>query len=104
MCASGVVAYVDESLEALIPKYIERRVADVDALRAATMMHSFDDARVIGHRMKGSGGGYGFDPITEIGARIEQAAKDSDEGELRAATESLDRYLSDVQIVYVEEE
>lgn len=104
MCASGVVAYVDESLEALIPKYIERRVADVDALRAATLMHAFDEAQVIGHRMKGSGGGYGFDPITEIGSRIEQAAQDADESALGAATESLDRYLTEVQIVFVEEE
>lgn len=104
MCASGVVAYVDENLEALIPKYMERRVSDVGALRVAMMQHAFDEARVIGHRMKGSGGGYGFDPITEIGAEIEQAAQDADENALRVATDSLDRYLAEVQIVFVEED
>jgi len=104
MCASGVVAYVDESLEALIPKYMERRAADVEALRTATRRGAFDEARIIGHSMKGSGGGYGFDPITEIGATIEQAAEAADENTLCSATDALDRYLADVQIVFVEED
>lgn len=104
MCASGPVAYVDESLEPLIPKYLERRVADVEALRRAVERGAYDEARVIGHSMKGSGGGYGFDAITELGATIEQAAESSDENRLCIAADDLDRYLAEVEIVFVEED
>jgi len=98
---SAVVAYVGEYLETLIPKYMARRASDVGALRAAARRGAFDEARIIGHSMKGSGGGYGFDPITEIGATIEQAAAAGDEHALCEATDALDRYLAEVRIVFI---
>jgi len=101
MLESEVVAYVDECLETLIPRYMKRRASDVDTLRAAARSGGFDEARVIGHSMKGSGGGYGFDPITQIGASIEQAAAAGDENALCEATDALDRYLAEVRIVFI---
>lgn len=104
MSANPTVAYVDESLEGLIPTYLERRMADVAALRDAIERHTYEAAMTIGHRMKGSGGGYGFDPITDIGATIEAAAGASDGPTLAEATDALDRYLTEVEVVYVDED
>ncbi len=49
--------------------------------------------------MKGSGGGYGFDGITEIGGEIETAAKRRDPVAIRIQADALSRYLARVEIV-----
>jgi hypothetical protein len=43
--------------------------------------------------MRGSGAGYGFNRITEIGARLEQAAGRREPGEIRARAAELGLYL-----------
>ncbi|HEX9454062.1 MAG TPA: hypothetical protein VGA27_06875 [Candidatus Binatia bacterium] len=52
--------------------------------------------------MKGSGGGYGFDDISVIGAALEQAAKQQDETAIRSGMERLVFYLDKVKVVYEE--
>ena len=54
--------------------------------------------------MKGSGGGYGFDEITDIGMRIEDAANGSDRDEILRQNERLCQYLQNVKVVYQDEE
>lgn len=104
MLASRAVAHVDSSLRELVPRYLERRAADVAALREAARDGAFPEAHVIGHRMKGSGGGYGFDPITRMGERIETAAATLDAAGILAAADDLARYIVDVEVVFVEDE
>jgi hypothetical protein len=50
--------------------------------------------------MKGSGGGYGFDDITEIGAALEQAAKRKDNTAIGDELEKLASYLARIEVVY----
>ena len=50
--------------------------------------------------MKGSGGGYGFDVISEIGKTIEQAAKDKNDDVIKNSVQELDSYLDRVEVVY----
>ena len=50
--------------------------------------------------MKGAGGGYGFDEITNLGAAIERAALAGDAGAVEAATAALEDYLARVDIVH----
>jgi hypothetical protein len=38
----------------------------------------FETIRILGHTMKGTGGGYGFDTISEMGRALEEAAKTQD--------------------------
>ena len=49
--------------------------------------------------MKGAGGGYGFDPITDIGAAIERAALAADSKVIQAGIEQLADYLARVDVV-----
>ena len=59
---------------------------------------TFAIIRTLGHQMAGTGGGYGFEPITEIGSALEESALASDTARIRASIEELDRYLGSVQL------
>ena len=50
--------------------------------------------------MKGSGGGYGFETITDIGMLMETAAKEGRDEDIRLQVERLEDYLRQVEIVY----
>ncbi|MEX2208736.1 MAG: Hpt domain-containing protein [Myxococcota bacterium] len=48
------------------------RVAKLETLLSA---RAFAELQTLAHQLKGAGGGYGFAPITEVAARLEQALK-----------------------------
>lgn len=50
--------------------------------------------------MKGAGGSYGFDRITEISADIEQAARAGDAWSIARELPLLSALLGQVQVVY----
>jgi HPt (histidine-containing phosphotransfer) domain-containing protein len=95
-----IVVRVDRDLEDLIPGYIENRYKDVKSIINYLENNDYEAIRILGHSMKGSGGGYGFDKITEIGKLIEQAAKDKDREEIERQTEYLSWYIKEVEITY----
>jgi hypothetical protein len=51
--------------------------------------------------MKGAGGGYGFERISELGAAIEVAATGQDSDELISLMQQYRDFLSEVDVVYV---
>ncbi|MRR17997.1 MAG: Hpt domain-containing protein [Deltaproteobacteria bacterium] len=94
------VVVVDDDLQDLIPGYLEGRRKDIAAILAALERDDLESIRTIGHKMKGSGGGYGFDRITEIGRGIETAAKDSNRQDILDKTGNLRDYLDRVKVVF----
>ncbi len=95
-----ITVKIDRDLEDLIPGYLERRQEDVSAIRDACDAGDFDKIKILGHSMKGSGGGYGFDRITEIGRMIEESAKNQDAAAILVHAGDLADYVSRVEIVY----
>jgi len=95
-----IVVSVDPDLRELIPGFLDNRRNDVTMLLTALERGSFDTIRIIGHRLKGDGGGYGFEAISEIGRNIEQAAKDRNQEEIRRRVGELAAYLDRVEVVY----
>ena len=95
-----IVVQVDKALQDLIPGYLNARREDVRKLHRAIADKDLETIRLLGHSMKGSGGGYGFDGITEIGRQIEASAKNQDLEESRKLTETLKQYLDRVTVVY----
>lgn len=95
-----ITVRIDEDLSDLIPGYLENRRKDIDAIRAALDQGDFETIRVLGHGMKGSGGGYGFDAITEIGRSLEQAAKSADADGIKQQVDELASYLDRLDIVF----
>ena len=54
---------------------------------------SLDAIRTFGHNIKGSGGMYGFDEVTNIGLQIENAAKESDVDSIKLSLSELGDFL-----------
>jgi histidine phosphotransfer protein HptB len=97
---SRIVVFIDADLEELIPNYLHNRHQDVQALKAALIEGNFERLRLLGHGMKGSGGGYGFDRITELGAALETAAIRQEKSALGASIAQLQDFLERLDISY----
>ncbi len=95
-----IVVHIDADLKELIPGYIEKRYTDIETIRSALQNGEYVIIERLGHGMKGSGGGYGFEKITEIGKTIELAAKDRNAEQIISMLEELKNYLDRLQIVY----
>ena len=98
------VVFVDAELEDLIPGYLENRSRDVAEITRLLGAGQFDELGRIGHSMKGTGGGYGFDKISEIGKCIEDAAREGDSKGIINLKEGLSEYLAQVKVVIKEED
>lgn len=94
---------IDPDLEDLVPGFLDNRRKDVERIGGLLERGEFGELRLIGHSMKGAGGGYGFDAITDYGAEIEEAALREDGEAIRASTAALADYLSRVDVVPEEE-
>lgn len=90
----------DPGLAELIPTFLERRHQDVKTIKEAVSRGDFEAIRVLGHSMKGAGGGYGFDGISEIGGLLEIAGHNSDAAGILEQVEALASYLDRVDVTY----
>jgi HPt (histidine-containing phosphotransfer) domain-containing protein len=97
--AEKTIIRVDPDIAELIPGFLENRRKDIVAMLDAAQRGDFETVRLLGHSMKGAGGGYGFDAITEIGAALEQAAKQRNAAEIRNRVHELSRYLDRVEVI-----
>ncbi len=95
-----IIVHVDSDLKDLIPHYLNNRRKDIEKILAALDKSDLETIRILGHDMKGSGGGYGFDAITDIGALLEKSARNGDTGGVSLGIERLDAYLNQVEVVY----
>jgi HPt (histidine-containing phosphotransfer) domain-containing protein len=93
-----ILIHVDPDIADLIPGYLEKRREDIAAMLTALERGDFETVRILGHSMKGSGGGYGFDAISDIGAGLEQAAKIKHSHEIREQVSALSSYLDRVEV------
>ncbi|MDX9786925.1 MAG: Hpt domain-containing protein [Desulfobacterales bacterium] len=91
---------IDSDLADLIPGYLENRRKDVSDIWVALELEDYETIRVLGHGMKGSGGGYGFEAITELGRALEQAAKNRELKTIKKQAVDLLYYLDHLQLIY----
>lgn len=95
-----VTVSIDPDLEELIPGFLENRRKDAATLVRAIQSRDVEIVRLLGHRMKGDGGGYGFQEISQIGAGLEQAAIKEDWITIAEKTDTLALFLDRVDVVY----
>ena len=95
-----IIIQVDSDLEDLIPGFLENRQRDITSIFEALGRNDYDFIAKAGHTMKGVGGGYGFDAITDIGGAIEQAAKQKDPVKTKHCLDELSSYLQRIEIVF----
>ena len=89
----------DPEVAHLVPEFLENRRADVARVNTLIANGEWEALRSLGHKMKGTGRGYGFGRITEIGVAIEQAGASEDGDAARAAVQALQRYLERVRVL-----
>jgi HPt (histidine-containing phosphotransfer) domain-containing protein len=95
-----VTVTIDAHLEEIVPRFLNNRRQDLITLRTSVQHNDWHTIRLLGHRMKGDGGGYGFDAISAIGEALEQAALREDRIAMMQEIERLDDFLARVEIVY----
>jgi chemotaxis protein histidine kinase CheA len=71
--------------------YIKHTSKELDKIKLDS--DSLDAIRTFGHNIKGSGGMYGFDEVTNIGLQIENAAKESDLASIKLSLSELGDFL-----------
>ncbi|NGZ08640.1 MAG: Hpt domain-containing protein [Nitrospira sp. LK70] len=91
---------ISRDLESIVPIFLDNRRKDVRTLRDALAMQDFRTVQTLGHRMKGDGGGFGFDRISEIGAAMERAGKLQDRLTIEQHIVQLEDFLKRVTVVY----
>jgi HPt (histidine-containing phosphotransfer) domain-containing protein len=95
-----IIVQVDQDIADLIPGFLENRHKDIKSMGEALTQGDFDTIRFLGHSMKGAGGSYGFDAITDIGKSLEQAAMAKDVTWIKKSIQELSAYLNCVEVVY----
>jgi signal transduction histidine kinase/DNA-binding NarL/FixJ family response regulator len=91
---------VEQGMEDIVPAYLEKRQADIPIYRASLEAGDFEAIRKMAHKMRGTGGGYGFPRLTEIGEAIEEAAGTADAESIRRNLEEFADYLETVELEY----
>ena len=92
---------VNSEVQSIVPEFLENRKKDCLLIKSLLEGNSFGEIRTLGHRMKGAGGSFGFDDISEIGEAIEKAAMAADKETISSSVLQLSNYLERVVVVYV---
>ena len=96
-----MVLRVSAEFEGLMPSFLDNRRQDLGQIAQAMTRGDFETIRAIGHGIKGAGGTYSLDPISEIGRGLEQAAARRDAGQVDLHRQALQRFLEHIQVEYV---
>jgi HPt (histidine-containing phosphotransfer) domain-containing protein len=83
----------------MVLDYVRRCLAALPDAEAALDRADHTYLRSYGHRLKGSGGGYGIPVITQLGALIEDAARSGDTAQVQSQIATLEVYLSRIEIL-----
>ncbi|MBH0192650.1 MAG: Hpt domain-containing protein [Nitrospira sp.] len=95
-----VTVHIDRDFEDIVPNFLANRRKDLHTLRHALANADFSTVQMLGHRMKGDGGGYGFDRISEIGGAMELAAIQKDHTAAEQHIAQLEDFLARLQVEY----
>jgi histidine phosphotransfer protein HptB len=94
-----VTVEVDPDLIDLIPDFLTRKHADLSKLQSALESGDLAAIATIGHKIKGEGGSFGFDTMSEIGAALEASGRKGESEVARQLVADLDEYLEKIDIV-----
>jgi HPt (histidine-containing phosphotransfer) domain-containing protein len=92
---------IDRELQPIIPSFLECRRKDCENIARLLEDGGMREIEMLGHRLKGTGGSYGFDAISDIGIALELAAANQNREAIVEAARMLQQYLERVTIVYV---
>ena len=83
----------DEEWAEMQEMYINHTSKELEKIKTRLNLDSIDSIRTFGHNIKGSGGMYGFNEVTELGLLIETAAKEGNLDSIKSNLEVLEDFL-----------
>ena len=86
---------VSDQVMALVPQYLASKEKQIEEARAALASRDFGPIRRFGHNLKGTGRGYGFPPIEEMGREIERAATQADASRIAEQLDALHKFVTE---------
>ena len=95
-----VVVTVDSLFKDVIPSFLDDIRKDIKTMRESLDNGDYEKILLMGHTIKGAGGGYGFDHISEIGKAIEEAAENKDTKEIQKRLKEFSNYIESVEVIY----
>ncbi len=101
---SSELVQIESDMKELVETYLENRKKEVVHLRDLVSQKKWDEIQVIGHKLAGNGGSYGFPVLGNIGKNIEDEAKlaSDDFSKVNQLIDQVDQYLAVVQVEYVD--
>jgi signal transduction histidine kinase len=97
-----ITVSIEAGMEDVVPFYLDKRRKEISQYRQALANLDFDSIRMLGHKMRGTGTGYGFAELTSIGAEIEKSALTRNVFDIVATVDKLARYIDCVELKYPE--
>jgi len=91
---------VDSELKDLIAGILENWIQEIQIMRQALDRNNFETIRNISHKMKGTGGVFGFGRVSKMGGILESAAINRNAEGIRKTLHLLASYLEQVEVVY----
>ncbi|HEX7109067.1 MAG TPA: PAS domain S-box protein [Aestuariivirga sp.] len=95
----AVLAVVKANITDRIPAYLQNCRQSVIDIEDALDRVDFETVTILGHNMSGSGGMFGFQAITDIGAALQQAGESADTDASRKCVGELSSYLDSVETI-----
>jgi len=96
---AAIPVYADHRFASRIPAYLQNCRQNGIAIGDALDRVDFEIVKTLAHQMSGSGGMYGFQAITDIGAALERAAECVDTDASRKWVRELASYLDRVEAI-----
>jgi CheY-like chemotaxis protein len=97
---SAPTVRADPEISELIREFMRDMQSRPDTFAKALHARDYQTIRTLGHQMKGEGGTFGFDAISTLGAKLEQAAIGEKDETVRETVQELSSYLDRVKVEY----
>lgn len=80
----------DPEFQELIRSYLDYLMDSLVTFKMNCVNRNYSEIRKFAHNLKGSGGGYGFDDLTQLGSDISLATKSEDAQKLDSLVKELE--------------
>lgn len=100
MGAPKFIIKIDADLQDIVPGYLDKRKKDIPVLEDAVGRADYELLSTMGHKLKGSGGGYGFTELGVLGAELENAGKAREINRAKEIVEKIKQYLLCVEVSF----
>jgi len=95
-----VVVYIEPDFAEFIPEFFQDIRQDIQTMAEALERREFQDISRLSHSLKGAGGGYGFNTISDIARSLEAEARQEQSEGVARWLKQLQAFVDDVRVVY----